>query len=174
MTTQRTPRLLSVAGLLTGLIIPLSLLVCAPGASAAELTLTDRAGDNARPGLDIVATDLDNNDYRLTTTIDFKTHRSGTVVLGLKAQQGGLLRFVNKHDADGSDRTWLMSDSGRLPCRGLLAHWDVDDAEITLSAPSTCLWEGNYGAVRPWVLTEGLHSGSDVDLSKTTKWTPRG
>ena len=173
MTTRRTPLSLSIVGITAGLISALAL-VSAPAASAAELGLTDPSGDNAVVGLDIVAADLDNDDYRLKTTVDFRRHRSGTVVVGLEARQRGLLRVVNQHDPDGTDRTLLLNSSGRVTCRGIRAEWDAADAEVTLSVPSTCLWNGNYGAVQPWVLTEPLNTGTDVDTLTTSSWTPRG
>lgn len=145
-----------------------------PAASAAELTVTDPARDNQLPGLDIVGATLDNADYAVTVDVNMRVDRSGVTVVGLKARQRQLLRIVNKHDLDGQDRTFLVDNDGRVRCDGLTSAWSTDLPKVTISVPSTCLWQGNYGAVLPWFLTEGLDSGSDVDFATTTQWTPRG
>jgi hypothetical protein len=165
---------LSVAGLLAGLILPLSVMLGASPAHAAGLTITDPSGDNSRPGLDIVSAVVDNADYTVTIDINFKAHRSGTTVVGIRARGRGTIRIANLHDADGRDRTVLLDNTGRIACRGLSSEWHEKSAALTLSVPSSCLWQGNYGSVRPWLLTEGLKSGSDVDYAATDQWTPRG
>jgi hypothetical protein len=174
MTTTRPHLSLSIAGLLAGLILPLSVLIGVPSAQAAELTVTDPSGDNSRPGLDILSATVDNADYSVTIDINFKAHKSGTTVVGLRSRDHGTLRVANLHDVDGRDRTLLLNSTGRIACDGLIAKWHEKVAGLTLQVPSTCLWQGNYGAIRPWLLTEGLTSGSDVDYAATDRWTPRG
>jgi hypothetical protein len=147
----------------------------APAASAAELTITDPARDNQLPGLDIVGATLDNADYVLAAEVNMRVDRSGTVIVGLKARQRPLIRLVSRHDVDGRDRTFLVDQDGaRVRCDGLHTTWNTEQPSVTVGVPSTCLWQGNYGAVRPWFLTEGLDSGSDVDFAATDMWTPRG
>ena len=160
---------MSVAGLVAGLIA-----LSAPVAYAAETTLKDPSGDNAGPGLDLLSANIQNDDYTMTISVDYRVHRSGTTIVGLKARDRGVLRVVNQHDTGGPDRTLLLDKDGRIACDGLLAVWNGNRAQLTLSVPSTCLWQGNYGAVRPWVLTEGLNSGSDIDFLTTDGWIARG
>ncbi len=145
-----------------------------PAASAAELTVTDPARDNDGPGLDIVSGVLDNTDYTLTGTVGFRTDRDGTLIVGVKARQRALLRLVSRHRADGGGRNVLLDRNGRIACDGLVVNWRPASSTATFSIPSTCLWQGNYGAVRPWFLTEGLDSGADVDFATTTEFVPRG
>jgi hypothetical protein len=172
MRTHRAARALTIA-LSVGLTLGMSLAL-APAASAAELTVADPARDNQLPGLDIVGATLDNADYALTVEVNMRVHRSGSTIVGLKARQRQLLRIVNKHDADGGDRTFMLDNDGRIRCDGLAAAWNTEQPSVTFSVPSTCLWQGNYGAVLPWFLTEGFESGSDVDFATTKQWTPRG
>jgi hypothetical protein len=146
----------------------------APAASAAELTVTDPARDNQAPGLDIVSAVLQNTDYTVSGTVSFRADRDGTLIVGLKARDRGVLRVVSRHRADGGGRNVLLDRNGRIACDGLVVNWSNASASATFKVPSTCLWQGNYGAVRPWFLTEGLDSGSDVDFAETTEFVPRG
>jgi hypothetical protein len=150
-------------------------------ANAAELTVTDAAHDTARAGLDIVGASLVNDDYALSASVNFRKHRSGTVVVGVRAHNRGLIRVVTKHQADGGGRSFLVDSKGKIRCAGLSVSWHPAHASVSLTVPSTCLWGGNYGAVRAWILSEDLTSGTDVDYapeqhgrSTHTAWLPRG
>ena len=169
MLIRRTLTSLSTAGVVVGLM-----LLVAPAAQAAEHSLTDAARDTQRVGLDIVKAELSNADYEVAVDVDYRVHRSGTTVVGLRARDRGLIRVVNQHDLGGPDRTLLLSKTGRISCDGLEAQWNAAEARVQLSIPSGCLWQGNYGAVRPWVLSETLDSGADVDLVSTDAWIARG
>jgi hypothetical protein len=169
MTTRRILSALSAAGI-AGLI-----LLGSPAANAAELDLTDPARDNDGPGLDIVDADLANNDSRMNITLDYRVNRSGVTIVGLKARERSTIRVIDKHRADGSGQTFLLNAKNKaISCSGLRSDWDAEDVELTLSVPSTCLWSGNYGAVRPWFLTEPIGSGSDIDFLETKQWIARG
>jgi hypothetical protein len=169
MTRTRVASLALTACLAFGLTLSL-----APAASAAELTVTDPARDNQAPGLDIVSAVLQNTDYTVSGTVSFRADRDGTLIVGLKARDRGVLRVVSRHRADGGGRNVLLDRNGRIACDGLVVNWNNASASATFKVPSTCLWQGNYGAVRPWFLTEGLDSGSDVDFATTTEFVPRG
>jgi hypothetical protein len=169
MTTRRILAALSAAGV-AGLI-----LLASPAAHAAELELTDPTRDNDGPGLDIVGASLTNNDYRMNITLDYRVNRSGMTIVGLKARDRASIRLIDKHQADGGGRTFLLSASNdAINCGGLRADWDAEDAELNVSVPSRCLWSGNYGAVRPWFLTEPIGTGKDVDFLETNQWIARG
>lgn len=151
------------AGLALGLV---------PAAQAAEETLTDLANDQSRPGLDIVGATVTNDDYALTVTMNFRADRNGYAVVGLKARDRGLLRVAGRRDVDGADRDFLLDADGRVRCPGLTSTWTATTVALTI--PSTCLWRGNYGAVRaPWLLTEAL-GHADVDVAGPTHWIARG
>ncbi len=169
MTRIRVASVVLSVGLAVGLSLAL-----APAASAAELTVTDPARDNEAPGLDIVSAVLQNTDYTVSGTVSFRADRDGTLIVGLKARERGVLRVVSKHHADGGGRNVLLDRNGRIACDGLVVNWNNASASATYKVPSTCLWQGNYGAVRPWFLTEGLNSGSDIDLATSTEFVPRG
>jgi hypothetical protein len=169
MTTRRILAALSAVGV-AGLT-----LLASPAAYAAELELADPARDSNGPGLDVVGVEVSNDDYRLATTVDYRVNRSGTTIVGVKARNRAVVRVVNYHRVDGDDKTFLIDhNDARVSCPGLRSDWDTDDAELTVSVPSSCLWRGNYGAVQPWVLTEPLDSGRDVDLLTTKQWIARG
>jgi hypothetical protein len=174
MTTRRTLKSLSVAGLVAGLILPLLTVVGVSTANADAVTITDPSGDNTRRGLDIVGAQIDNADYTLSVDLNVRADRSGTTVVGVRAHDRATLRIVNLHDLEGPDRTLLLNKNGRIACAGLTATWSDKSPELSLSVPSTCLWQGNYGAVRSWLLTEGLKSGSDVDYAASGVWVSRG
>jgi len=169
MTPTRMTSIVLSTCLMTALAIGL-----APAASAAELTVTDPARDNAGRGLDIVSAVVDNDDYVLTGTVSVSADRDGTLIVGLKAHDRGLVRVVSKHHEAGRSRSLLIDNDGRVTCDGLTVRWNAKARSATFSVPSTCLWDGNYGAVRPWFLTEGLDSGSDVDFATTDDFVARG
>jgi hypothetical protein len=158
-----------------------AVLVLGGSANAAELTVTDAAHDTARAGLDIVGASLDNDDYALSASVNFRKNRSGTVVIGVRARNRGFIRIVSKHHADGGGRSFLVNANGRLRCSDLTVSWHPARTSVSFAVPSTCLWGGNYGAVRAWILSEDLTSGTDVDYapehngsSALTAWLPRG
>lgn len=168
MTTPARILSLSVVGALSvGLTLGVG-----PAAQAAEETLTDLANDHSRPGLDIVGAVVTNDDRAVTVTMNFRADRNGYAVVGLKARDRGLLRVAVRHEVDGADRDFLLDADGRVRCAGLTSTWAATTA--TLTVPSTCLWRGNYGAVRAlWLLTEAL-GHADVDVAGPTRWIARG
>jgi hypothetical protein len=161
MTLNRWISSLAVAG--TGFML---VLAGAPAASAAEGSTTDPSGDNAGPGLDIVAASLDNGADMFTATMTFRKVRSGEAIFAIKARDVGAVRFVSLRDADGSSRDFILGSNGRVTCDGFTVTWDDTASSVTFAAPSSCLWNGYYQTVRaPWILTEGANGGSDVDLA---------
>lgn len=171
MTLRTTSRSLFIAGLAAALIT-----VGAPGAQAAELTLTDPAGDNEQTGLDIIGSTIVNGDYAVSVTISFRRARSGFYAASLKARERGLLRVAGEYRPHtGVTREFLLDADGRLRCEGLTSDWDATSASVTFQVPSTCLWQGNYGAIRvPWLLTESIADHGDVDVAGPSGWIPRG
>ncbi len=159
------------------LSIPLALGIggaLAPAASAAELTITDPPRDNVKGGLDIVSGVLNNDDYVLSTTVSFRKDTNGTVIVGLRARDGGLLRLVSRHRAGEAGSALLLNRKGRVACETLNVTWDNSAASVTFTLASACLWKGNYGALRPWYLIEGLRSGNDIDIARTKAFVARG
>jgi hypothetical protein len=160
--------------LATGLTAVL-MLIGVPAASAAVGSTTDASGDNAGPGLDIVAASVDSGDDVLTATMTFRRVRSGEAIFAVKAKDLGLMRFVSMRHVDGSSRDFMLNRSGRVTCDGFTATWDESAIAVTFVVPSSCLWSGDYETVRaPWILTEGANGGSDVDLAGPINNVTRG
>ena len=152
----------------TSLLVSISLSAClvlslAPAASAAELSTTDPAGDNAGRGLDIVGASVDNGTDVLTAKMSFRKVRSGAAIDALKGDGLGLIRLASKRHSDGTSRAFILDRMGRVTCNGFAATWDETASSVTFTVPPSCLWSGDYSTIRaPWILTEVLH-GSDVD-----------
>jgi hypothetical protein len=177
--TKRRSLTPAVAGLIAGVIA--TLVLGASSASAATVVVNDPSGDAEGRGLDITGADLDNGDYALSTTVNFVSSRAGTVVVGLKARDRSLVRLVIRHRADGSSRSYLIDARNEpISCDGFAWAWRQARASVSFVVPSTCLWVGNYGAVKAWYLTE-RREGGDVDYAperasrlQFTAWVPRG
>ena len=153
-------------------------LAIASPALAAQVTISDPAGDSAGPGLDITSATIDNRDYAVVVTASFVEDHKGTVIVAVDTRGRLPVRIISEHPRSGADKTYLLGRSRELPCDGLTSSWDRGAAEIRLRMPSRCLNDGNYGAIRSWVLTEPLGDGSDVDLApdgaELTDWISRG
>ena len=172
MMTRRLSRSLSLPA--AGVALVASLTLAASGAHAAELVALDPVHDTERSGLDIVSATIDNADYSVAVDVSFARHRSGNTIVGLQARGRSLVRLVNSHGAHGRDRSMLLDADGRVACSGLTSAWQVRAARLSFAVPSTCLWQGNYGALRSWVLTEPRHSGEDIDFLPQSTWVARG
>jgi hypothetical protein len=176
MTTHQLKRSLSITTAVGGLVACLlaALVLAAPRALAAEVVVADPAHDTDRSGLDLLSATIDNTDYALSVHVGYTRHRSGNTIVGVDARGRETLRVVNSHHAHGRDRTMLLDSDRRIACDGLASRWRPRAAELTLVVPSACLWDGDYGALRTWVLTEPLHSGADVDQLVQHAWVARG
>lgn len=161
------------------------LVFSAAPAHAAQLTVSDDSRDAVGRGLDITSAQLSNRDKAVVATVAFDQNVRGAVIVSLDARNGSGLRIVHKHRLNSLDRTFVLpgsftqeGDDSR--CRAVSGDWRPRAASVTLRLPARCLDEGNYGAVRFAVLTEGgsgdtdfapdtSHQGPDV-----TAWIPRG
>jgi hypothetical protein len=170
--------------LFTALILPLSLLLVAPGApaQAASTSFTDPAGDGAAgPRLDITDGVLRNRDHRIVVETSYVRVSRGDLIVFLQARgMKGVVRVVSLHHPAGADDNFLLNQAGeRRDCAGLRVTWDAAADTSRASLPSSCFRNGNYGAVRTKVLTE---IGADADLAPKgprggflwTDWAARG
>ena len=66
---------------------------------------------------------LQNNDYTVAGTVSFRADRDGTLIVGLKARDRGLVRVVSRHQAGGGSRSFLLDADGRIVCDGLAVSW---------------------------------------------------
>ena len=170
MTSRGLTSLSLFAAIVVGLTVAL-----APAGLAAEHTVTDPARDTTGHGLDIVSGVLDNDDYVMSGTVSFRADRNGVLIVGLKARHRQELRIVSKHAVGGAGAIRLIDRRGqRVDCEAMSIDWDNAAATATFSVASICLWQGNYGGVRPWFLVENLNSGHDVDYATTRTLVSRG
>lgn len=166
------------ATLVLGMVAPLGL--ASPMHAASEV-VTDPVGDAGGPArLDVTRTAVNNDDRSVVARVAFAEDRHGVVIVSLDPRGDSGLRMVARKRADGSVRGRVLpgafTDRGPVedvgPCRGLRVRWADDVARLAM--PSTCLHDGDYGAVRFSVLAE---NGSDSDFAPdagTSGWIPRG
>jgi hypothetical protein len=155
------------------------LTVAAP-AQAQSLRFTDPVGDTPGHGMDIVAATIRNGDRGVSTTVWFEQVMRGELIIGLRSHTG-TTTVVSQHRPQRTDRSFLVTDE-KSPCRGLRVDWDHAADKATVRVPSRCLDEGNYGALRAFVLTEDDRRSGDIDLAPESAdrewhWTrriPRG
>jgi hypothetical protein len=163
-----------------------TLLLAVPSsAQARQILVEDPAGDTIDPGLDMTSATFRNRDRAVVVTIAFTRDRRGEVIVAVDGRTRPPVRIVSQHRRQGPDRTFLITRTNdEAPCRGLSSDWDRAEAVVQLRMPARCLGNGNYGALRFWVLTEGApgSSSSDVDYAPETSrgglaftdWVPRG
>ncbi len=159
---QRRPRVI----LATLLLVLTGFSLAAP-AHAEKAAVHDEVGDTEAAGLDFTKVVLRNNDHAVVTTMTFAEDRRGEVIVGIRARGHGLVaRAVSIHRREGADRVFLIKGSDEeAPCAGLRSTWDRPAARLRIRVPSTCLRDGDYGAVRGWFLTEESGGGGDVDYA---------
>jgi len=137
-------------------------------------TLSDPAGEVELRFLDITEASVNNGERSIQASITFAEDRRGTVIVGVETRFHGVWRIVNKHRDSAPDRTFLVNEEGRVACDGLTGSWDRSTATAEYTLPSRCINDGNFGAIKPWLLTEPLNSGSDGDLTGFRNWIARG
>ena len=165
--------------LLTALVLPLTLLLVAPGApaQAAAVSFTDPAGDGAAgPRLDITDVVVRNRDHRIVVETSYVRVSRGDLVVFLPARgTRGSIRVVSLHRPAGQDKNFVLGQG--KDCAGLRVTWDAEADTSLVSLPSRCFHGGDYGAVRTWLLTEES-GGSDADFAparpKQADWVARG
>ena len=146
-------------------------------ASAQQLTVADPPGDSSS-GLDILGVTVRNADQAIVAelTVDDATRR-GDIVVSVDPRSAGGVRLVTEFRPTRHSDVYLVRKAftdhaqghKQIPCAGLQLNQGTSSAgaTITLRMPSTCLHDGNYGALRFGVLIEDP-SGGDRD------WAPDG
>jgi hypothetical protein len=156
-------------------------LFAATGALAAQLTVNDDVKDNMEPGLDIVKASVSNRDRAVVVTVFFRKDRLGDVVVAVKTRNHGAVGLAVKHRS-GPDKLFFLTRHDGVKCPRLRFDWLPKEAAVQFRMPSRCLNDGNYGAIKTWVLTEGAHGGGDTDYApvrnagqlKYSRWISRG
>jgi hypothetical protein len=160
-----------------------------PAATAQEAELYDPAGDAANPGLDFTNVKLNSLDRKIVVTASFTQVRRGTLIVSIDPRGRDGVRLVSALAADGTSIDSLypgaFTDQGTvdepepLDCPGFRVTWLPRQKQTQLVLPSSCLNEGNYGAVRVSYLSE---RGADTDFGPedeqgfagSSDWIPRG
>lgn len=161
-------------------------MLAAAAAQGARLSVPDPAGNYTGPGLDITSAQVRNRDSAVVATVAFDRDVRGDVIVSLDARRGSGLRIVHRHRLERRDRTFVVPGSFHQPggssegCRGVSGDWHPRSASMTLRLPARCLDDGNYGAVRFAVLTEGRRGDTDYtpearrENSGVSEWIARG
>ena len=165
--------------------IVLALLAVAPAAQAQGLRISDDRGDRVARGLDILSVRVQNRDRAIVARVEGSREVRGHVIVSVDRRRARGVRLVNVHRPQGTDRSFVAAGSftdrrpgGIQPCRGFSVAWNA--ATVTLRMQSRCLNQGDYGAIRFSVLTEGRDGDADWAPERPTgeigasAWIPRG
>jgi len=140
-------------------------------AQAANGIVEDPVGDAADTGLDIRRATLDNRDDQIVARVRFDALRRGDLIVSVDPRGDQGLRMVSQYRPQGETKNFLLpfafSNPGgggapEVDCPGFRVRWSTAAERATLRLPSSCLQDGDYGAVRFAVLTERPRGG-DVD-----------
>ncbi|HEX6515065.1 MAG TPA: hypothetical protein VF049_05805 [Nocardioidaceae bacterium] len=149
-------------------------------------SLGDPAGDAIDGGLDITGATIRNHDYSVVVRVRFVKAVRGDLIVSIDPRRAGGVRVVSQYRPEGKTRSFVLtgaftdrqtdgSETVEVPCSGLRVRWSTDTSTATVRMPSTCLHDGNYGAVRVALLTE---RGEDTDFAPenrdATRWIRRG
>lgn len=175
---MRFSKAAAAAALVLGTAAPLGL---ASPVHAATKVVTDPAGDAGGPQrLDVTRAAVSNDDRVVVARVRFAEDRTGDVIVSIDPRGDSGLRLVATKASDGTVTDDILpgafTDGGDVeeptPCRGLRVRWADDVARLAM--PSSCLHDGDYGALRFSVLTE---NGADSDVAPdrgSSGWIPRG
>ena len=157
-------------------------LALVPGpALAQEAVLTDPAGDARNEGLDFVRVKLSSLDHRIVVRARFVKAKRGDVIVAIQPPGDRGVRLVSEYRPKGTTRNFVLAGGFRargtgptqLACPGFKVVWRPAKELARMSLPSTCLNDGDYGAVRFTFLSE--RGGSDTDgASEISPRIPRG
>jgi hypothetical protein len=173
-----TSTLKSRAAIAAGVCV--TLLALPAPAQAADVSVTDPAGDAVSGGLDITNVTFGNRDHAFVVTVSFVRDTPGKVIASIKTRGSLPVGIAAKHYRHGPDKILLL---GIAPCKGASSTWRRSAAMVELRVPARCLNHGNYGAIKSWALTEPLRNGADSDFApesangediRFTDWIPRG
>lgn len=157
-----------------------SMALAAP-AVAATGTLDDDTGDATQKGLDITRAVLDNRDHAIVVRVRFDDVRRGDLIVSVDPRKARGVRLVSEHRPHGETTNQVLGsafsdgpggDSSQVDCPGFRVRWNDDTDTARLRLPSTCLQDGDYGAVRFAVLTE--NGSGDADFAPDGKKNDAG
>ena len=163
----------------------LSIGLAAP-AYAAIGSIDDPAGDTPPHSLDVVRATLDNQDHAIVVKVRFRHARRGDLIVSVDPRGARGVRLISQYRPAGTTTNFVLpgafTNSGggaeAIQCPGFRVRWNTVLDRARLVLPSTCLQDGDYGAMRFGVLTEAAAGGSDADYAPgdegTSSWIARG
>ena len=159
-----------------------AVMVTGPNANADRVTFTDARGDTESRGLDIISGTVRNKDNAVVVLVQFARDRRATVAILTKTRDEPVIAIVSVHRRSGPDTTFVQSRHAKIPCPGVSSDWNRSAATLKLRMPATCLNQGNYGAIKSFVLIETISEGADIDYApesrygrlRYTDWISRG
>jgi hypothetical protein len=168
---------------LTALVLPLTLLLVAPGApaQAARVTVSDPAGDAPLRRLDFTDITVRNKDHALVVDLSFVQVSRGFLLIEFKDRTGhrALIRSLHRpHRGDVNE--FGTRRGGFQDCPGLRVTWDQVQDTAQVRMPSSCYRDGNFGALSTRFFTE---VGQDNDFAPNgtngarwhwSRWIARG
>lgn len=156
-------------------------------AMAQEAAVSDPAGDATNGGLDFVRVQVDNRDDKIVVRARFVEARPGDLIVSVDPRRKHGLRLVSDQRPGGETRSYVLpgaftdrsAGASGAQCPGFRVSWSAEKDLARMVLPSTCLQDGNYGAIRFQFLSE---RGSDSDFGPetqdgelgTSRWIPRG
>ena len=164
-----------------------ALTLLASPAVAQKASVSDPAGDATNRGLDFTRVTVDNRDDKIVVRARFVETRRGDLIVSVDPRGKHGLRLISEHRPGGETRNYVLpgafTDRGtgasNAACPGFRVSWSAEKDLARMVLPSTCLQDGNYGAIRFQFLSE---RGSDSDFGPetqdgelgTSRWIPRG
>ena len=161
-------------------------------ANAQQLTVSDPQGDSSS-GLDILGLTVRNADHAVVATLTVEdATRRGDVIISADPRSAGGVRMVAEFRPTAHTDAYLVRKAftdhhlghQKLPCPGLKFSQGTSPAgpTLVLRMPSTCLHDGDYGALRFGALVESPNGGGDGDWAPETRrgelgssdWVARG
>jgi hypothetical protein len=172
------------AAVAAGLVTPC---VLAASVHADSRVVVDPVGDaGGARRLDVTHVKVRNDEDAIVVRVKFARVTSGDLIVSVDPRRASGLRLVAERNASGDIRSQVLPGAftdrsepivGDPPCTDMGVRWRQEVARLTM--PSSCLHNGDYGAIRFAVLTE---NGGDSDwapqsLSGQTgasRWIARG
>ncbi|MCW2845672.1 MAG: hypothetical protein JWN22_3588 [Nocardioides sp.] len=150
-------------------------------------SVVDPAGDASGSGLDIVSASVKNLDHTIVARVRFVESVRGDLVVSIDPRGARGVRLVSEYRPVAHTESFVLpgaftdgsGDDTAVDCPGFRVHGSAERPVARLELPSSCLQDGDFGAIRFAVLTERrgdtdyAPEKADGDLGSSS-WIPRG
>jgi len=149
-------------------------------AQAAELEISDPAGDAPTARLDITTVSVRNNDHAVVIDTAFVKVATGFFLIQLVDRDGNRADIGSFHRPRGNDKNILTVGNKVRTCKGLRVSWDHEADTARVRLPSKCYLGGDYGAIRTRLFTEVVEdndfapNGQNGGRWQWSEWISRG